>query len=83
MEIDNNGAQRAIIRATAVSIAGNIILTLMKGLVGWMTGSPALIGDAVHSAADISSGIVVAFGVRISVRNREERDSGTEECPKC
>lgn len=71
MEIDNNGVQRAIMRAAAVSIAGNIILTLIKGLAGWITGSAALIGDAVHSAADISSGVVVAFGVRISARKAD------------
>ncbi len=45
-----------------VSIAGNILLTLLKVIFGLLTNSIALIADAVHSASDIFSSLVVLIG---------------------
>ena len=45
-----------------VSLLGNTILTLLKLFFGIMTSSLALIADAVHSASDIFSSLVVLIG---------------------
>ena len=71
MENDNNIALRAVTRAAALSIAGNIMLAAMKATAGWATGSAALISDAAHSAADISSGVIVAVGAKVSARKAD------------
>ncbi len=45
-----------------VSLLGNTILALFKLLFGLLTNSLALIADAVHSASDIFSSLVVLIG---------------------
>ncbi len=50
--------------ASWVGIVGNIILTLLKGVVGTLANSRALVADAAHSASDIVGSVVVLIGVR-------------------
>jgi cation diffusion facilitator family transporter len=45
---------------------GNIILSIGKLLAGIIAHSSAMISDAVHSASDVFSTIVVIIGVRLS-----------------
>jgi cation diffusion facilitator family transporter len=51
-----------------VSIAANILLTLLKIIFGLLTNSIALLADAVHSASDIFSSLVVLIGFSLSSR---------------
>ncbi len=55
-----------------VSIVVNLVLFLVKGLLGLMLGSVALMADAVHSLSDIGTSLVVIFGF---VWARKPRDS--------
>ncbi|KAB2951536.1 cation transporter [Heliorestis acidaminivorans] len=50
--------------ATWVGIVLNGLLAVMKGLVGWLAGSRALIADAAHSASDVAGSIAVLAGLR-------------------
>lgn len=59
---------RSIIVATWVGIIVNIILTILKAFGGFISGSRALIADALHSASDIVGSIVILFAIRISVK---------------
>ncbi|SDH57342.1 cation diffusion facilitator family transporter [Alteribacillus persepolensis] len=47
-----------------IGIFGNIFLALLKGIVGWLANSRALIADAVHSASDVAGSVAVFIGVR-------------------
>ncbi|MFB4163784.1 cation diffusion facilitator family transporter [Alteribacillus sp. JSM 102045] len=47
-----------------VGIFGNIFLALIKGVVGWVADSRALLADAVHSASDVVGSVAVLIGVR-------------------
>lgn len=51
-----------------IGIIGNIILALVKGVVGIVAESRALIADAIHSASDVISSIAVFIGVRAAKR---------------
>ena len=53
------------------SIAGNIVLAALKLLFGLLTNSIALIADAVHSASDIFSSLVILIGFKLA---RKEAD---------
>lgn len=57
---------RAIIVATWVGIIVNILLTVLKGVGGFLSGSRALLADAAHSASDIVGSVVVLFAVKIA-----------------
>lgn len=63
---------KAIIIATWVGIIINILLAIMKGIGGMLTGSRALLADALHSASDVAGSIVILFAVRISNKPPDE-----------
>jgi cation diffusion facilitator family transporter len=50
--------------AAWVGIIGNIVLAIIKAVVGIMANSRALVADAVHSASDVVGSVVVLIGVR-------------------
>ena len=50
-------------RVSLVSLALNIGLSLLKLLSGIISGSGAMISDAIHSASDVFSTIIVMIGV--------------------
>ena len=61
-------AEQTAMRVSAVSIIGNIILSLFKLMAGIVAHSGAMISDAVHSASDVFSSIVVIIGVKLSAK---------------
>lgn len=58
--------QRVAMRVSTVSILVNMLLSAGKLLAGILGRSGAMISDAVHSASDVFSTIIVMIGVRIS-----------------
>ena len=60
--------EKTATRVSAVSIALNAALSLLKLLAGLLAHSGAMISDAVHSASDVLSSVIVIIGVKLSVR---------------
>lgn len=60
--------EKTATRVSAVSIAGNAVLSLLKLLAGIFANSGAMISDAVHSASDVLSSFIVIIGVKLSVK---------------
>ena len=58
--------EEIVMRVSRVSIIANAALTLFKLLAGVIAHSSAMVTDAIHSASDVFSTIVVIVGVRIS-----------------
>lgn len=54
--------------AAWLGIIGNLALAVMKGVVGYLSGSKALIADAANSATDVASSFAVLVGVRAAKR---------------
>ncbi|MCF6408631.1 cation diffusion facilitator family transporter [Pseudalkalibacillus salsuginis] len=50
--------------AAWVGIVGNLILAVIKGVVGYISNSRALMADAVHSASDVGGSFAVLLGLR-------------------
>ena len=59
------------VRVSNVGIIGNCFLALFKFLAGIIAHSGAMISDAVHSASDIFSGLIVIVGVKLSARKSD------------
>jgi cation diffusion facilitator family transporter len=53
-------------RATIVGIFGNLVLAVLKGGIGLLTGSVALVADAFHSVSDTFSSMIVLIGLSYS-----------------
>ncbi|PTX55349.1 cation diffusion facilitator family transporter [Melghirimyces profundicolus] len=49
-----------------VGIVGNLILAVIKGVIGVIADSRALVADAVHSASDVVGSLAVLIGVRVA-----------------
>lgn len=65
--------QKIAMRVSSVSIIINITLSLLKLLAGIIARSGAMISDAIHSASDVISTVVVIIGVRMS-NKKSDRD---------
>jgi cation diffusion facilitator family transporter len=52
----------------AVNIGGNLALTVIKGFLGVVGGSQALVADAIHSLADLLSSGLLFVGLRVAHR---------------
>lgn len=64
-------------------MATNVILTIAKFTAGVIAHSGAMISDAVHSASDIFSGLIVLIGVRISSKAPDEKHPYGHERFEC
>lgn len=65
--IDSNAhEQKIIIRVSVISILVNALLVVLKLIAGVVASSSAMISDAVHSASDILTTVVVIIGAKIS-----------------
>lgn len=66
-----------------VSIVANVILSVFKLFAGIFAHSGAMISDAVHSASDVFSTIVVIIGIRISSRKSDKEHPYGHERMEC
>lgn len=60
------------LRSTAVGIVVNMLLAATKGIAGVVGNSYALIADAIESATDVASSLVVWGGLKISALPPDE-----------
>ena len=59
--------------AAKYSTIANLFLAIIKGLVGILSGSIALIADAVHSFSDIFASLAVYIGLKLSQRKPDDK----------
>lgn len=59
-------------RVSVVSIIINIVLSLLKLIVGIFAHSGALISDSIHSASDVLSTFAVIAGVNIAAKDSDK-----------
>jgi len=60
------------VRTTYISIAGNVLLAIIKGLAGYFGNSYALIADAIESTTDIFASVLVLFGLKYAAKPPDE-----------
>lgn len=58
--------EKVAMRVSKVSIIANAVLTVLKLLAGVIAHSGAMVSDAIHSASDVFSTVVVIIGIKIS-----------------
>ena len=63
-----NHHAKTIIRASWTGVAGNAVLSVMKIVVGVISGSLAVIADGIDSASDILTSLITLFTARILAR---------------
>ena len=59
-------------KASTFGIIGNIILLIIKGIIGIITKSQAMIADSLNSAGDIFSSLMTYIGNKIASMPKDE-----------
>lgn len=79
----SNQFQKTANRVTSVSIIGNLLLSAFKLIAGLLANSGAMISDAVHSASDVFSSIVVIIGIHVSSKESDKEHPYGHERLEC
>ena len=64
--------EQIAMQVSANSIAVNLMLSVFKLIAGLLASSGAMISDAIHSASDVFSTVIVIIGVKISGKDSDE-----------
>lgn len=59
-------------KASILGIIGNLFLLIIKAIIGFISGSQAMIADAGNSGADIFSSLMTFIGNKIASKPRDE-----------
>ena len=81
--VSENQFQKVANKVSLVSIVGNVALSLMKLLAGIVAHSNAMISDAVHSASDVFSTIIVIIGIRLASKESDKEHPYGHERLEC
>ena len=65
-------ASRQIKSVTYLGIVINVALTVVKVVIGLLSGSLALLADGIHSLSDIATDAVVLLGLRLSSKEPDQ-----------
>ena len=74
---------REALRVSGLSIFVNLLLTAGKLLAGLLARSGAMISDAVHSASDVFSTLIVMIGVKLSGKASDREHPYGHERMEC
>ncbi|WP_374057985.1 cation diffusion facilitator family transporter [Thermoactinomyces daqus] len=61
-----NKRMRSPMAVAWVSLVSNILLTLVKFMVGWLYRSPSLVADGAHNASDVVASAATLGSMRVS-----------------
>lgn len=78
-----NDFEKTAMKVSFVSIVVNVLLSVFKLLVGVIAHSGAMISDAIHSASDVFSTIIVIIGIRISGKASDKEHPYGHERMEC
>ncbi|MFX3624827.1 MAG: cation diffusion facilitator family transporter [Ectobacillus sp.] len=53
-------------KIASLSVASNTFVVLLKLVVGFLTGSVAVISEAIHSSLDLAASVIAFFAVRVA-----------------
>lgn len=78
-----NSFQKIANKVSVVTIIQNALLSVFKLLAGIFAHSNAMISDAIHSASDVFSTIIVMIGVKLSAKDSDKEHPYGHERMEC
>lgn len=75
--------EQTAMKVSKLSIAINLLLSVIKLAAGILAASGAMISDAIHSASDVFSTIIVMIGIRISGKAADREHPYGHERMEC
>lgn len=81
--MENMNFQKVANKVSFATIVGNVLLSIFKLLAGIIAHSNAMISDAIHSASDVFSTIIVLIGIKLSAKNPDKEHPYGHERLEC
>ncbi|MCV6637593.1 cation diffusion facilitator family transporter [Candidatus Albibeggiatoa sp. nov. NOAA] len=75
MSVEQSPEQRYLVirNVTLIGVIGNILLSFIKLIFGWLGNSQALIADGIHSLSDLISDAVVLVAAKWSTEQADDK----------
>lgn len=80
---DEKEFQKTANRVSVITIIGNLLLSVIKLIAGFVAHSNAMISDAIHSASDVFSTFVVIIGIKMSSKEPDKEHPYGHERMEC
>lgn len=68
----NLNREKVIVRTSVVGIATNILLVAFKSVVGLLSGSLAIVLDAINNLSDVLSSVITIIGTKLASRTPDK-----------
>lgn len=81
--MEKTNLEKTAVKTSIVTIVANFALTVFKLLAGIFGASYALISDAIHSASDVFSTVIVLAGVKVSAKKADKKHPFGHERFEC
>lgn len=81
--MENMNFQKVANKVSFATITGNVLLSIFKLLAGIIAHSNAMISDAIHSASDVFSTVIVLIGIKLSSKNPDKEHPYGHERLEC
>lgn len=81
--MQDNNIEKIAVKTSVVTIIFNLILTVFKFIAGFLGHSLAMVSDAIHSASDVLSTIIVIIGIKISAKAADKDHEFGHERYEC
>lgn len=78
-----NNFQKIANKVSVITIIGNVVLSVLKLVAGLIAHSSAIISDAIHSASDVFSTIVVIIGIKFASKEPDKEHPYGHERLEC
>ncbi len=65
--------EREIVRTSIIGIAGNVFLVAFKAAVGLISGSVAIVMDAVNNLSDALSSVITIVGMKLAAKPADKK----------
>ncbi|MDD6071372.1 MAG: cation diffusion facilitator family transporter [Clostridiales bacterium] len=75
--------QKVANQVSFVTIMGNVVLAIFKLIAGIVAHSNAMISDAIHSASDVFSTVVVIIGIKLASKESDKEHPYGHERLEC
>ena len=70
---EGNARGAVIVRTSVIGIAANILLAGFKAVVGWLSGSIAIVMDAVNNLSDALSSVITIVGTKLAHKKPDRK----------
>ncbi len=81
--MEKTNLEKVAVKTSIVTIVANCALTVFKLFAGIFGASYALISDAIHSASDVFSTVIVLAGVKVSAKKADKKHPFGHERFEC